>query len=111
MSAYPDARRVGTTAVEAAIRKIKEPRERKDMNEDRQIGRFTMRQSHFEQVREHMQTVLSIEVTAEVAENFLLKNGPLLGMIVGYGEVETEARHAIWDACDLGFYASQKRNL
>lgn len=79
------------------------------MAQDKQIGRFTMRESHFEQVREHMQTALTIEVTDEVVENFLLKNGPLLGMIVGYDEVETEARNAIWDACDLGFDASQKR--
>lgn len=81
------------------------------MAQDRQIGRFSMRQTHCEQVREHMQTVLSIEVTDEVVENFLLKNGPLIGMIVGYDEVETEARYAIWDACDLGFDASQKRKL
>lgn len=79
------------------------------MEQDKQIGRFTMRQSHFEQVREHMQTVLTIEVTDEVVEKFLLNNGPLLGMIVGYDEVETEARNAIWDACDLDFEESQKR--
>lgn len=65
------------------------------MAQDKQIGRFTMRQSHFEQVREHMQTVLTIDVADEAVENFLLKNGPLMGMIVGYDEVETEARNAI----------------
>lgn len=81
------------------------------MAQDKQIGRFTMRQSHFEQVKEHTQTVLTIEVTDEVVESFLLKNGPLMGMIVGYNEVETEARNAIWDACDLGFDSNQKRNL
>jgi hypothetical protein len=34
-----------------------------------------------------------------------------IGMIVGYDEVETEARNAIWDACDLCFDSIQKRNL
>jgi hypothetical protein len=58
-----------------------------------------------------MQTVLTIEVTDEAVENFLLKNCPLMGVIVGYDEVETEARNAIWNACKLGFDSNQKRNL
>ena len=79
------------------------------MGQDRQIGRFLIRDEHFEQVREHMQTALTIDVTDAVVEAFLAKNGPLLGMIVGHDEVETEARHAIWDACDLAFDAGQLR--
>lgn len=81
------------------------------MKQDRQIGRFLMRSDHFEQVREHMQTVLAINVTDSVVETFLSNNGPLLGMIVGYDEVETEARRAIWEACDREFDSTQKRGV
>ncbi|NHZ99093.1 hypothetical protein [Massilia sp. CCM 8734] len=78
------------------------------MGNDRQIGRFLMRQAHFEQVREHLRTALDIAVTDDVLEAFLLANGPILGMIVGYDEVETEARYMIWNAADLYF---DKRQL
>ena len=81
------------------------------MSQDRQIGRFLMREEHFEQVREHMQTVLVIEVTDAVVEAFLAKNGPMLGMIVGHDEVETEARYAIWEACKSAFLPDQKRAM
>lgn len=79
------------------------------MSQDRQIGRFLMRGKHFEQVREHMQTALVIDVLDAVVEAFLEKNGPLLGMIVGYDEVETEARYAIWQACELAFLPGERR--
>ena len=38
-------------------------------------------------------------VSDEEAQGFLARNPPLLGSIVGYDEVDTEARSWIWESC------------
>ena len=43
------------------------------MAQDKQIGRFTMRESHFEQVREHMQTALTIGKNTGFGKNRALR--------------------------------------
>lgn len=77
------------------------------MTTTRQIGNFQLRDELFEQVKEHMQTALAIEVTDQIADNFLAKHPQLLGCIVGFDEVDTTDRHNLWDAIKGTFPASQ----
>ena len=79
------------------------------MEKTHQIGNFLVRSELFEQVREHMTTVLTITVTVDVVVTFLSQHGELLGSIVGYDEVDTTDRHNIWDACKSAFPVAQRR--
>ena len=67
--------------------------------DERQIGRFFIRQELFGQVKKHMGTELERTVSDKEAEDFLARNASLLGSIVGYDEVDTEDRYRIWEAC------------
>lgn len=75
----------------------------------RMIGRFLVRETHFERVRECMKVGLLIEVTDAVVVDFLTRHPTLLGMIVGYDEVETEAERDIWEGCRSDFPPVQQR--
>lgn len=81
------------------------------MNDERHriVGRFSVRESHFQEVRENMQVELLIDVTDDIVEAFLSRHPTLLGMIVGYNEVETEAERAIGEGCRADFPPEQQR--
>lgn len=79
------------------------------MERTHQIGNFILRGALFEQVQEHMATVLTIPVTEDVVETFLGQHDQLLGSIVGYDEVDTTDRENIWIACLCAFPVTQQR--
>jgi len=77
--------------------------------QNRIIGRFSIRESHFQEVRENMQVELLIDVTDDIVVAFLSRHPTLLGMIVGYDEVETEAERLIGEGCRSDFPLEQQR--
>jgi len=79
------------------------------MKKTHQIGNFALRGELFEQVREHMATALTIPVTDEVVQTFLVQHDRLLGSILEYDEVDTTDRENIWDACRSAFPVTQQR--
>lgn len=52
---------------------------------------------HFEEVKELMEIALGQIPSDEEVKTFLLRHVDLLGMIVQYNEVETEARRLVWE--------------
>ena len=69
------------------------------MNKSHPIGNFLLRDELFEQVRQHLETAITIPVTDDVVRKFLADHQTVLASIVGYDEVDTTDRHNIWDAC------------
>ncbi|QCO04874.1 hypothetical protein [Azospirillum argentinense] len=58
---------------------------------------------HFGQVKELMEGPLGRVPSDEEVRAFLTRHVDLLGMIVQYDEVETEARALIWEHCRSDF--------
>lgn len=58
---------------------------------------------HFAQVKELMQIGLSRAPSDDDVKGFLTRHRDLLGMIVSYDEVETEARSLVWQYCRSDF--------
>lgn len=70
--------------------------------ESRQIGNFIVSDRLFEWVREDLKAALK-EVTDELVIGLLQRHPSILGSIVGYGEVDTEDRYRLWEACRTDF--------
>lgn len=81
------------------------------MTTQRRIENFIIHAQLFEQIREHMQTVLLIEVSDDVVQKFLQTHPKLLASIIGYDEVDTTDRYEIWEACERDFPVNAKREF
>lgn len=59
----------------------------------------TLRAEHFAEVKELMEVALNRIPSDEEVRTFLVRHVDLLGMILQYDEVETEARALVWEHC------------